>query len=335
MRRLWSSVSRTRDITISWCLWCLAVLHFRRHYIRATWHGAVPLAEALRAAVLVHYDRQGRMLRYLQYLVRALEQAGFAVIIVSNSPRIDQTTLKQVLPHCAAVIHRRNVGLDFGAWRDALSLIENITGLKCLVIGNDSIFGPLQDIAAVLKRCNFAVADVWGMTDSYDVRYHLQSYFLIFGSTALASDCFRDFWKRLRYVGHKRSVVILYEVGLSQALLKSGLRLKALFPYSQLVDAVLGQAIAGRADHHKLGADFFDMLLQRVNSGIPLNPTHYFWEYLITSVGFPFLKRELIEKNPVAIPFVINWRNALRQSTNFPVDLIDEYLQTAARNRIF
>jgi hypothetical protein len=159
------------------------------------------------------------------------------------------------------------------------------------IIVNDSIFGPLQDITTTLERCDFAEADVWGMTDSYDVRYHLQSYFLIFGPAALASDCFRDFWKRVRYIGQKRSAVLLYEVGLSKALLKSGLRVKALFPYSQLVDAVLEQAMAGRPDGHALGADFFDMLLQKVNSGVPLNPTHYFWEYLITSLGFPFLKR--------------------------------------------
>jgi hypothetical protein len=139
----------------------------------------------------------------------------------------------------------------------------------------------------------------------------------------------------VRYIGHKRSAVLLYEVGLSQALLKSGLRVKALFPYSQLVDAVLEQVMAGRPDGHALGADFFDMFLQKVNSGVPLNPTHYFWEYLITSLDFPFLKRELIERTPVGIAFVINWRNALRQSTSFPLEVIDEYLQTAARNRIF
>jgi hypothetical protein len=334
MHRLTSFVFVISYKVMSWILWCVAALRFRRHYIRSIRHGTVPLADASRVAVLVHFNRQGRFLRYFCYLVRALEHAGFAVIIASNSRRIDEVTLRQVLPHCAAVIHRRNVGLDFGAWRDALTLVKNITRLERVIIANDSIFGPLQDIGTTLDRCDFAAADVWGMTDSYDVRYHLQSYFLIFGPVALASDCFRDFWKRVRYVGHKRSVVLLYEVGLSQALLKSGLRVKALFPYSQLVDAVLQRALAGR-DGHPLGAKFFDMLVQEVNSGVPLNPTHYFWEYLITSLGFPFLKRELIERNPVGIPFVFNWRNALRQSSDFPLEVIDEYLQTAARNRVF
>jgi hypothetical protein len=62
---------------------------------------------------------------------------------------------------------------------------------------------------------------------------------------------------------------------------------KALFPYSQLVDAVLEQAMAGRPDGHALGADFFDMLLQKVNSGVPLNRTDYFWEYYIARFSIP------------------------------------------------
>lgn len=316
-------------------LWCLATVHYRQNYIRTIRHGGVSLAAASRVAVLVHYDRRGRFLSYVRYFVCALNQAGFAVVVASNSRRVDQESLTQVLPHCAAVIHRPNVGREFGAWRDALTMIGDVTRLECLIIANDSVFGPLGKIEQVLRRCDFNVADVWGMTDSYSMRYHLQSYFLIFGPTALASRCFHDFWRRVRYLGHKRSVIELYEIGLTSALLRAGLRVRALFPYTELVDVVLRQAVEGRPEGYGLGADFFETLLQRVNSGVPLNPTHYFWEYLITRLGFPFLKRELIEKNPAGIPFVINWRNALRRSSDFPLEMIEEYLQTAARNRIF
>jgi hypothetical protein len=154
-------------------------------------------------------------------------------------------------------------------------------------------------------------------------------------------------------------VIELYEMGLTRALLRGGLRVRALFPYTQLVDAVLQRALEARRDGpalatqlfgtllqdadlvaprkgaRALAAQFFDMLLQAANSGQPLNPTHYFWEYLITELDFPFLKRELVEKNPVGVPLVINWRNALRQSTDFPIEMIEEYLQAAARNRVF
>lgn len=335
MRLLRSIFLRPSEIVVTWLLWCLAILHFRRHYIRTIRHGGVPLSAASRVAVLVHFDRRGRFLSYVRYFVRALNRAGFAVVIASNSRRLDQESLAEVLPHCAAVVHRPNVGREFGAWRDALTIIGDVTRLECLVIANDSVFGPFGEIGQLLQRCDFAIADVWGMTNSYYLRYHLQSYFLIFGPTALASRCFHDFWRRVRYIRHKRSVIELYEVGLTRALLRAGLRVRALFPYTQLVDAVLRRALEGRPDEPALAADYFDSLLRSANSGVPLNPTHYFWEYLITALGFPFLKRELIEKNPVGVPLVINWRNALRRSTDFPVEMIEEYLQTAARNRVF
>jgi lipopolysaccharide biosynthesis protein len=359
LRSIFSLFSRPGEIVITRLLWCLAFLHFRPHYIRTVLPGGVSLAAASRVAVLVHFDRRGRFLSYVRYFVCALNRAGFAVVIASNSRRIDQDSLAEVLPHCAAVVHRPNVGREFGAWRDALTIIGNITRLECLVIANDSVFGPFREIGPLLQRCDFAVADVWGMTDSYFRRYHLQSYFLIFGPTALASRCFHDFWRRVRYVRHKRSVIELYEMGLTRAFLSAGLRVRALFPYTQLVDAVLQRALEARPDRpalatqlfdtllqdadlvaprkgaRALAAQFFDTLLQAANSGLPLNPTHYFWEYLITALDFPFLKRELVEKNPVGVPLVINWRNALRQSTDFPIEMIEEYLQTAARNRVF
>jgi lipopolysaccharide biosynthesis protein len=359
LRSIFSRFSRSGEIVITRLLWCLAFLHFRPHYIREVRPGGVSLAAASRVAVLVHFDRRGRFLSYVRYFVSALNRAGFAVVIASNSRRIDQESLAEILPHCAAVVHRPNVGREFGAWRDALTVIGNITRLECLVIANDSVFGPFSELEPLLQRCDFAVADVWGMTDSYFRRYHLQSYFLIFGPTALASRFFHDFWRRVRYLRHKRSVIELYEMGLTRALLRGGLRVRALFPYTQLVDAVLQRAlearpagpalaaqlfdtllqdadlVAPRKGARALAAEFFDMLLRAANSGIPLNPTHHFWEYLITALDFPFLKRELVEKNPTGVPLVVNWRNALRQSTDFPIEMIEEYLQTAARNRVF
>ena len=262
LRSIFSGFSRSGEIVITRLLWCLAFLHFRPHYIRAVRPGGVSLAAASRVAVLVHFDRRGRFLSYVRYFVSALNRAGFAVVIASNSRRIDQESLAEILPHCAAVVHRPNVGREFGAWRDALTVIGNITRLECLVIANDSVFGPFSELGPLLQRCDFAVADVWGMTDSYFRRYHLQSYFLIFGPTALASRFFHDFWRSVRYLRHKRSVIELYEMGLTRALLRGGLRVRALFPYTQLVDAVLQRALEARPDGPALAAQLFDTLLR-------------------------------------------------------------------------
>jgi lipopolysaccharide biosynthesis protein len=304
--------------------------------IRQRWTGERPLATAQRVAVLVHYSRRGAFLRYFRYLVEQLDRAGFTVIIVSNSPKIDAAAVPSLLPHCALVLHRYNVGYDFGAWRDGILEIPDLSALQQLLITNDSVFGPLQDLVPVLSRCDSAEGDVWGITESFDTRYHLQSYFLAFNEAVLREAKFRNFWEKMRYVENKRVVIYKYEIGLSQLLLKLGFRLRALYPYRELTGVVLQQSMDDfEINKHPLVSDYSKHVLQTINFGYPLNPTHYFWETLVLKLKCPFIKRDLLEKNPVGVPLLGNWRNAIASASDYPIEYIEEYLQEASRNRVF
>lgn len=310
--------------------WHGSILRSRAPRIRRQWQGERSLVAAKKVAVLVHFDRHGRFLSYFRYLLGALDRAGFAVIVVSNSRHLDPEGVAELLPHCAAIVHRQNVGYDFGAWRDGLSLIADTRKLERLILSNDSVFGPLQDLAGVIERCDPQRADVWGVTDSYHHRYHLQSYFLVFNRRALESKAFSKFWKSMRYIGNKTVVVFKYEVGMSQALLRGGLRLRALHPYPQLVQDVVLSNLENPPE-----SEYFERLLNGVNAGVPLNPAHFFWEHLITIARCPFIKRDLLESNPVGIPLLSTWRRAIASSSEYPIELIDEYLQVATRDRVF
>jgi len=319
--------------------WQAARRHLAPHYVTQRWEGEKPLAGAAKIAVLVHFSPQPFFADYFVYLLRALDQAGFTTVIVSNSPKLDPASLQSILPLCGRVLQRKNIGYDFGAWRDGILQTAEIAGAEQLLILNDSIFGPLQDLSGIIDRCRFDRTDVWGMTDSYDGKYHLQSFFILFGAKALRSAAFTKFWHGMRYVSSKRVVIFKYEIGLSQALLKAGLKLKALYPYRQLSEAVMNRAMAnqgnGQSEFHPLLGDYFQHLLEGVNAGRPFNPTHYFWNYLILELRFPFVKRELLEKNPVGVPLLVQWRSAIEAISDYPVEMIEDYLQTAARNKIF
>jgi hypothetical protein len=198
--------------------WYGSIFRSRTPRIRRQWAGARSLQTAGKVAILVHFTRDGRFLSYFRYLLRELDRAGFAVIIVSNARKLDLKAIDALLPHCAALIHRHNVGYDFGAWRDGLSLIPDYRKLDRLVLTNDSVFGPLQDLGAAIEQCDPERADVWGVTDCYSGRYHLQSYFLVFNRMALESKVFNKFWRTMRYIENKRVVIYKYEIGLSQAI---------------------------------------------------------------------------------------------------------------------
>src|SRR5215470_11137750 len=202
----------------------------RPSYVRQRWPGALDLNTATRVAVFAHFDRQGIVDDFVLHYLTAIAHAGFTTLFVSNAPRLTSESLSRLTPLCGAILRRANVGLDFGAFKDGLATLRP-ERLEALLLVNDSVYGPFRDLADVMSDMNLLEADVWGITDSWQHHFHLQSYFLLFGQRALTSPVFRRFWSRLRYVQSKFWVIKHYEIGLTRALLRAGLRCRALFPY--------------------------------------------------------------------------------------------------------
>jgi len=340
LRRLClAAVGLTRQIVhelygLAACL--LSFTRRRSSYVRRRWPGALDLEAATRVAVFAHFDRQGVVDDFILYYLGAIAHAGFTTVFVSNAPRLSSETLSRLTPLCGAILRRANVGLDFGAFKDGVATLR-IERLEALLLTNDSVYGPFRDLADVMSGMNLLEADVWGITDSWQHRFHLQSYFLLFGHRALTSPVFRPFWSRLRYVQSKTWVIKHYEIGLTRALLRAGLRCRALFPYR------LAALTAAETVHREMTADsyalaeprqrFATTLVTAVEAGRPLNASHYFWEHLISRMGCPFLKRELLRKNPARIPGLVRWEEVIQRTGKYDTDLIARHLERSARNR--
>ncbi len=238
-----------------------------------------PVALEPRVAVFCHFDAAGAVrpdvLRYLG----TLREAGFSVAVVSNSGALRPEAMRRLQGVCAGVLVRRNIGYDFCAWREALEWLDLPRRDTALVlIANDSVYGPLRPLAPVLARIASDDADVWGLTDSHQIRFHLQSYFFAAGPMALRSEAWRRFWRNVRPVPSKRAMILRYEVGLTQCLARAGLRCRAVWPTEPRRQQV--------------------------------NPTHEMWRQLLDA-GFPFIKRELLRHNPARVPDVAEWREAV------------------------
>jgi hypothetical protein len=291
-------------------------------------------------ALFVHFDKRGQVGDHVLAYVRTLYNNGFSVIFVSNSGRNRPDCLSALKPLCRAIVIRRNVGYDFGAIRDALELF----GLprhntQRLLIANDSVYGPLRSLEPMLARADFVKADLWGATDSWQHRYHLQSYFLLVGSKALAHPAWARFWHQVRPVSSKRWVVAHYEIGLTQKLLSAGLRCRALWPYCELVDQVVSEQLGGEPKLAPQDDPMMQMRLlatRRLRTAIahraPLNPTADLWRQLLQA-EFPFLKVELIRENPSGVPDVADWRYMVANIPGADSEVIERDLKQKIRNR--
>jgi lipopolysaccharide biosynthesis protein len=212
-------------------------LRFRRSYIIERWIGERSLTQAARIAVFVHYDRYGHIHDYVIHYLGALVEAGFEIVFVTNSPRKFRKNVWRIRPLCGLILRRKNIGYDFGGYKDGWLAIPKVTQLDQLIFANDSAYGPFSDLAPLLSRCDGNAA-IWGMTDSWDSKFHLQSYFLLFKKEALTNARMLSFWRKVRYTQSKRSVIRKYEVGLTQEAIRSGLRCAALFPQHRVLEAL-------------------------------------------------------------------------------------------------
>jgi len=301
--------------------------------------GAGTLDGARKVAIFLHWDRRGTVHDYVVHYLDALRRVGYEILFVSNAPRLSEEDWQRVAPHCAVMLRRRNRGHDFGAFRDAvLDLQDRLPGLERLIIANDSVYGPLQDLAPLLARCDAGEASVWGATDSWDRSYHLQSYFLLFKREALLNPAFLRFWRNVRLVPSRSWVIRKYEIGLTQAMLKARLRCAALFPYraaaAALSEAVRREGLLERKDLPEYHKAYVDRVFAAVERGDTLNQTHYFWDYLVGEAGCPFIKRDLLLRNPVGVPYVHDWDDLIRRSSQYDPDLILRHLELIARGRV-
>lgn len=306
--------------------WCLVVPvarligQLRRpNQILSAWPGT-PVQLGPKLVLFMHFDRRGAVRAQLLGYIREFKANGRDVVFVSNSGRLNPQDMAALQSLCTAVIIRRNIGYDFGAWRDAIDFLHlPQAGTEEIIFANDSVFGPLSPLRDLLGRLDYGKSDIWSLTESWQLRYHLQSFFLAFGPAALHSGAFKSFWQNVRPVPLKSYVVQAYEVGITQIMLKAGLRCAAVWGYDELIK------LASRAELEKLlsaeGGKTDPLQLTRklqllrirdsVAKRVALNPTSDLWRQLLIS-GFPFIKRELLRNNPTKVRDVADWADTLR-----------------------
>jgi hypothetical protein len=292
-------------------------------------------------ALFCHYDRRGAVGAHVAHYVTSLRRLGFSVVFVTNSGRLAADALARLQGDCAAIVIRRNIGYDFGAWRDALELFAlPRANTELVILANDSLYGPIRPLDDLLSRLDPDMADVWGATDSWQTRYHLQSYFLALSRRVLVSDAWQRFWREVRPLPSKHSIVRRYEIGLSQTLIRAGFHLAALWPYADLQARVAAQGIRsgpiGALPEHDPMMQARQRHARRLREAAvrrtPLNPANDLWRQLLEA-GFPFIKRELLRDNPGRVADVADWQQVLENQFQADIGPIEADLQRVLRNR--
>lgn len=328
------AVETLRVGVVSWLSFLASFLRKPSQIVTRWPEGDVALGP--RVAIFVHWDGRGAVHEPVRHYLRALRQAGLSIVFVSNAGKLRDDAWATLRELCDVVLVRRNIGYDFGAMREGLEACAlPRPNTEMVLIVNDSVYGPLAPLDEMLARIDFNAADVWGAAESWQRRYHLQSFFLAAGRKALESKAWKQFWSRVRPVQSKPWVIWHYEIGLTRKLIASGLRCAAIWSYQDVVrdvdtslleeDEFKDPLFASRKIHANR--------IRQANVGRrPLNPTADLWRQMLRA-RFPFIKRELLLKNPSGIEDLVDWRDVVGEVFGTDIGFIERDLQRALRNR--
>jgi hypothetical protein len=293
--------------------------------------GVRPGADATQIALYVHYSYTGHVSEMVRYQLTLLGQSGFSIVFISMAERIPDPDWQAVRHLAALVVQRQNFGLDFGAWRDIMPEIRRRWPvLQEMLLMNDSVLGPIYPMEPLIQAMRNGGDGLFGLTDSLQGRPHLQSYLLLAHGAPVVEDLMR-FLQNL-YISHSKWLLVrMGEVRLSQWMRRRGHYVAALFGYQRLVEVIVADSEERRRlqwvykrlqNLDQLSTDAAISVLHHW----PLNPTHHLWRVLVTRFDFPFLKTELIRRNPARLPGVAEWRTVVPSTSPCPLPVIEAHL---------
>ncbi len=258
----------------------------------------------MRVAIVAHYDPDNIWDANFIELLRITVGVVGRIIVVTTSEGIGD--LPPDLAN-AELIRRPNIGYDFYSYRVgahiALSNSDLVSGIFFL---NSSFL--LLDRNAFARLLLEMVGDgressVRGVTESSQIAYHLQSYLIYFDLHRLPKDWLLHFFSRVEPVNDKFEVVVRYEIGLSQALMNSGIEVEALYKpsFKHLVIGVK-KILISRWQEAGLSSIFNTKICRLWKE---INWTHFAADAL--ALQFGIVKTEFLRTNPHGLPHGPIW----------------------------
>lgn len=176
------------------------------------------------------YDKQGIIDDTLMHYLRYLSGIGDIVFVMDNDASKEELKKLDDIPNVLHVSAKRHGEYDFGSykrcyeWADKSGILDNYDWVYLV---NDSVYGPLFDFIDILIKMETSGCDLTGMIDfsSKLVPVQVQSWFVGLSKRVATAKFMGDFMRSVKAQDDKQLIVLKYEVGLSQTILRHGYKM--------------------------------------------------------------------------------------------------------------
>jgi len=162
---------------------------------------------------------------YIKIYLEELNRHFGEIIFLTNEKNLNPEDKNYLIRNNFQLRMYKNEGYDFGMWYKAFIEFP-VNDYDRIALINDSciLFKKLDSFSEWVDRSDF---DVYGMTDSNAISYHIQSFFMVLKKASIVH--VKNYFTEQKIKENIKDVIFHYEVGLSTYLLKMKMKLAANF----------------------------------------------------------------------------------------------------------
>lgn len=186
--------------------------------------------EVKRLFLFASYDKQGIIDDTLLHYLRFLSDYGDIIFVMDNVAANAELKKLNKIPNILYKLAERHGEYDFGSYKRGYQWACKKRLLKkydWVYLVNDSVYGPLFDIRRILEDLESRGVDLTGMIDFTNnfTPIQVQSWFVGLSRRVATSDFIKSFMEEIKSQTDKQLIVLKYEVGLSQVVLRHGYKM--------------------------------------------------------------------------------------------------------------
>lgn len=171
------------------------------------------------------YDAHGVIDESLIIYVRALAACGDVIVVMDSDCTAHE--LKKLAPYTIYAAAHRHGEYDFGSYKRAYTYARD-TGIldkyDFVYMANDSMYGPLHPLNAVLEKMESMNTDAFGMVAKrHKTRPHIQSWFIGMRPSVFRAEWFDTFMNSITKLESKGLITRMYEQGFTRLVTAHGL----------------------------------------------------------------------------------------------------------------
>lgn len=204
------------------------------------------------------------------------------------------------------LISRKNIGYDFYSYKIGMDYLKkkfkkNLKNKNIYFINSSILFLKPKKIFNILKKQKIKDNQFWGLSKSFELTEHIQSYFFFFSANLLQNKNIYKWWNNIKPLKERQEVVDNYELGLSKLMKSNQIELKSVFKKN--INLKTNNFLK------KIKQRFNEIFLKQPKY-YKKNPTNYFWKQFYNKYGI--VKIELVKNNYKNLN-IINLINLLKK----------------------